>query len=312
MGSIPTVCITTTDDSGAGLPPGAWDSHVHVVNEARFPFDPGYPYRPKAATVDDLLKFERQTGAEKICLVCISPYGNNNDSLIDALERLGGKARAVVSIDPETITDEELDRLHRAGARGIRVNLKTRNIKMSKDAITAKLFQAADRIRSRGWLIQSYTGLHQIALIADIIPRLGVRFVVDHMGSPDPSMPAFKQTGHKEMLKLLSQGQIWVKISGIYRFSELPDLDTWAKALIEAGPRNVVYASDWPHPGGTAQLVNGDRHIHQDYRRIDDLGFIQRCKDWCDSDWNTMQRLFVDNPNRLWLHEEQALIKSLQ
>ncbi|OQV03026.1 hypothetical protein CLAIMM_08126 [Cladophialophora immunda] len=166
------------------LPPGSWDSHVHVVDEDKYPFDPNYPYRPKKASLDELLAFEKELGIDHVCLICMSVYGTDNSSMMAALRQLEGRARAIVCVDPATITEKELQEMHQLGVRGVRVNLKTRDEQMSKETLAAKLLQYADKIRHLGWVIQVYLALNQIPLVADVIPELNIPLVIDHLGPP--------------------------------------------------------------------------------------------------------------------------------
>jgi predicted TIM-barrel fold metal-dependent hydrolase len=142
-------------------------------------------------------------------------------------------------------------------------------------------------------------GLSQVQLIADLIPTLGVRVVLDHMASPDPISAASTQPGYAELMHLLQNGMVFVKISGTYRFPGLPDLDKFARELIRAGPRNVVWASDWPHTGGPVAVIGGKPY--SSYRQIDTGAFIGKCFEWCDHDEQLIQNLFVNNPRALWL-----------
>lgn len=107
------------------------------------------------------------------------------------------------------------------------------------------------------------------------------------------------QTGRQELLELLRNGQVWVKISGFYRFAELPDLDSYAMELMQAGPDNVVWASDWPHTGGPVQMVDG--RLVSSYRQVQIEDIIRKCFEWCGHDEQLIEKLFVDNPRRLWL-----------
>lgn len=236
---------------------------------------------------------------DNVCLAAVSVYGNDNRSIVDALQHLKGDSRAVVSFDPHVISDGELERLHLAGARGVRINLKTKGETPNRQALIARLQDYSARIRSRGWILQLYVSLEQVALISDTIPELGVRVVLDHMASPDPSSEASSQTGYKQLVELLSNGDVWVKISGSYRFAKLPDLDSFARTLIKAGPERVVWASDWPHTGGPSAMVGG--RMISTYRRVDDKEFVRRCFEWCDHDKTLIQNLFVNNPRQLWL-----------
>ncbi|PVH80507.1 TIM barrel metal-dependent hydrolase [Cadophora sp. DSE1049] len=269
-----------------GLPEGAWDSHVHVVDETRFPFHPDHPYRPKTATLDDLLDFESRNGIYHVCLVAISVYSTDNRSLLDALLRLKGQGRGVACIDPATVSDAELKTLHNAGVRGVRLNLKTRSEVPDKAQLVKTLRTYADKIRSLKWALQIYVSLDQIPHLAEEIPKLGIPVVLDHLGGPKKDVPAREQRGYREFMELLRNGYVWTKMSGAYRFSEVPDLDEYARTILRVAPDQVVWASDWPHTGGVS---------------VPD--FVERCKEWCDHDEGLMRKLWVENPRRLWQFE---------
>lgn len=232
--------------------------------------------------------------------MAVSVYKDDNSSILDALLRMKGRARAVVSIDPAKISDSELEMLHEAGARGVRINLKTWGKSMTQEQLAERLERYARKIRRLGWLIQMYIALEQVQLLRDVVGQLGVPIVLDHMASPDPFTPAHQQKGYLDLLDLLRQDLIWIKISGTYRFSQLPDLDEYGKTLIQTNPNRVVWASDWPHTGGVESNPNGNRHQHQDYRDVDDLQFVRRCFAWCHEDQSLIHKLFAENPRKLW------------
>ena len=50
-----------------------------------------------------------------------STYGRDNSCMVDAMKKLGSNVRGIVDID-EHASEAELDRLHQAGARGVRIN----------------------------------------------------------------------------------------------------------------------------------------------------------------------------------------------
>lgn len=302
---------------GIKLPEGSWDSHVHVIDEVhlpdthfqlgwlmsigqdRFPFCNDPVYRPGKATAQALLEFEESMGIANFCPVSVSVYGNDNRSIADAMQHFGANCRAVVTIDPENVTEEDLDEMHAFGVRGVRVNLKSKGENPGKEVLESMLVRIATRIKSRNWFIQLYLGLSQVQLIANLIPKLGVRVVLDHMASPDPSSPAASQAGYAELIQLLRDKMIFVKISGTYRFAEIPGLDEFARELIETGPENVVWASDWPHTGGLVEVIEG-RSLSS-YRQIDTGAFIEKCFEWCNHDEQAIRNLFVENPRTLWL-----------
>ncbi|KFY36674.1 hypothetical protein V495_07690 [Pseudogymnoascus sp. VKM F-4514 (FW-929)] len=282
------------------LPVGSWDSHVHIVDEDKFPLHPDHPYRPKKASLNDLLAFEHKIGIDHVCLVAFSVYGTNNSSIIDALRRLNGRGRGVVCIDPDSITQDELLDMHSIGVRGVRLNLKTRSQKPNRATFLRILRKYADKIRPLGWVLQLYIGLNQIALIADELAMLGVPIVLDHLGSPAGDVPGRKQVGYAQLLRLLAERKVWIKMSGTYRFANLPDMELFARELLHTAPTQVVWASDWPHSGGVEMNPAGDRNKVQDYRSVSIPDFIARCKSWCDYDEHLMRGIWVDNPRRLW------------
>lgn len=287
-------------------PAGAWDSHVHVVDEDRFPLHPFHPYRPRTATVGDLETFHSRLGISHACIVTVSVYHTDPRSILDALSHLGGKARAVACIDPATISDDELRVLHQAGVRGIRLNLRTRGDALDKAALQA----AANRVRPLGWALQLYVALDQVPDLAPLVPRLGVTVVLDHLASPHAARgPARLQKGYAEFMELLRSGLVWTKLSGTYRFADLPDLDDYVTDILIAAPDRVVWASDWPHTGGVGSNPGGDRTLVQDYRNVDDVAWVQKCWDWCvkaeDGDGaNLARKIWVENPRKLWQYDQ--------
>lgn len=302
------------------LPRGAWDSHVHVVDEVSkaiqavvldaehlsqedFPFAQDHAFRPKKASLGDLLKFEEQLGTDHVCLVAVSVYGTDNNLLLQSVRHLKGKGRAVVSIDPETISDQDLDEMQALGVRGIRINLKSTSQNKSKEEILTTLRSYVQIIHRLKWAIQLHIGLADIEKIASEVPKLGVPVVIDHLATPNETLAPRLQPGYTEFMDLLSRKQVWVKLSGIYRFSKLPELDAYVLEILRIAPTQVVWASDWPHTGGVAANPQGDRKAVQGYRKFDVPAFIAQCKEWCGEDEALIQKIFVDNPRRLWQYE---------
>lgn len=287
------------------LPSGAWDSHVHVVDEERFPLHDLHPYHPMKATVADLTEFHRPHGIEHACFVALSVYHDDHSSILDALAQFNGKGRAVGCINPATISYEEIQTLHDAGVRGIRLNLRTRGESLDKEIVKA----AAARVRPFSWAVQLYISLSQVPELASLIPDLGVTIIVDHLGAPDPALgPIKQQPGYTDFLDLLREGRVWTKLSGTYRFDCLPDLDEYIVKILQAAPDNVVWASDWPHTSGVGANPGGDRTKLQPYRDVDDAAWILRCKELCQTaaegcGENLINKIWVDNPRLLWQYD---------
>ncbi|MBV9890265.1 MAG: amidohydrolase family protein, partial [Rhizobacter sp.] len=101
------------------MPVGATDCHHHI-------FDPRFP-RPNGrtgiwGTVDDYRLLRRRLGLSRSVIASPSSYGFDNSCLVDALDKFGETSRGVAAVKLED-SDEELDRLHRHGVRGIRLYL---------------------------------------------------------------------------------------------------------------------------------------------------------------------------------------------
>lgn len=194
--------------------------------------------------------------------------------------------------------------MHALGVRGVRINLKSTSQVKSKEELIATFESYVQRIHRLKWAIQLHIGLADVGKIASEIPKLGVQVVIDHLATPDKTLAPRLQAGYTAFMDLLAKKQVWVKLSGIYRFSELPELGSYVREILRVAPTQVVWASDWPHTGGVAANPEGDRQALQEYRRVDVPAFIARCKEWCGEDEALIQKIFVDNPRRLWQYEE--------
>ena len=85
-----------------------------------------------------------------------SHYGLDNSCMLDAIERVGlDRARAIVAVDADKVTDAELQALDARGARGIRVNYGYRS---TDRAITAQAAAQAAKLAPRaaalGWHLE--------------------------------------------------------------------------------------------------------------------------------------------------------------
>jgi len=104
------------------VPPGACDCHVHVFGPAaRYPFARARAYTPPEASIEELLALQKRLGFERVVIVQPSVYGTDNSCTLDALKRLGERARGVAVVD----TKSNLPEMQKLGVRGVRINLQT-------------------------------------------------------------------------------------------------------------------------------------------------------------------------------------------
>lgn len=283
------------------VPAGATDCHVHVFGPGnRFPWSPTRVYTPGDASVVSLLAHQEALGLARVVIVHPSPYGTDNACSIDAIQRLGNRARGVAVIDPAAITDAELLAFNAGGIRGVRANLQTAGV-FDPDACWDTLRQLRDRISPIGWHLQTFTNLAVIEALHGKLEALGVMLVVDHFGGAKAAL-GVKQPGFAALLSLAAKGQAYVKLSGAYRVSEqhdAADVAPLAHALIEANPDRMLWGSDWPHPGGSRHEGKALDTI-EPFHEIDDGAALNRLHRWTGGDATLLRRILVDNPARLY------------
>ncbi len=187
------------------VPHGACDCHTHVFGPAeKFPFSSKRLYTPGDASIDDLESLHRALHIDRVVVVHPSPYGADNACTVDAVRKLGNRARGVAVID-DTVSARALADMHAAGIRGVRVNLESYG--ESNPAVAGRhLQQAAERVAPLGWHVQTYTNLGILAALHDTILALPTTLVVDHFGRPQ-AVHGTAQPGFELLLALLPQRQ---------------------------------------------------------------------------------------------------------
>jgi predicted TIM-barrel fold metal-dependent hydrolase len=267
-------------------PANATDCHFHINGPYdRYPLSAGRSYTPPEATVPAYRAMARTIGIDRMVIVQPSTFGTDNRCTLDAVELLGrDNSRAVVVID-DSVNEALLKRMHAQGARGVRFNAVSGN-----GTPLAQLESLAAKVAPLGWHIQFYTHGEQIADLAQIIRKLPVTVVLDHMAGVQ-SDRGTASAEFRAAVGLLQSGQAYVKISG-YRSSvkgyPYNDVAVLARGYIDAAPDRCVWGTDWPHPN-----LFGATHMPDDSELLDLLG------EWAPSD-ELRRKILVDNPARLY------------
>ena len=283
------------------VPAGACDCHVHVFGRAaRFPFAARRGYTPPSASPDQLLALLEALKLSRVVIVQPSVYGSDNSCTLDGMRRLGPRARGIAVID-EATSNAALDQMHRAGIRGVRVNLATAG---ESDPAQARrnLAAAVARVAPLGWHVQVYTELSVIAALKDEVARLGVPVVFDHFGGAQAQAAVGTgQAGFAALLALVKAGHAYVKVSAAYRSSNkapaYDDVAPLADALIAANPDRILWGTDWPHPHAAAPGAALDR-VTQSYD-IDDGLALNQLRLWAPNA-AVRRKILVGNPARLY------------
>jgi predicted TIM-barrel fold metal-dependent hydrolase len=283
--STPTRDAFTLTRPDFEVPAGACDSHVHVFeSEDKYPHVDKPHYTLPDGPLTKLTQMADFLGLAHYIIVQSSFYGTDNRCLLDALDNAGTRARGVAMVD-ETVTDAELQDMHRRGVRALRLDLFLRAA-LPTSQIVEYIERSARRIKALGWHLQFYT---PGKVVRDLIPFLGhldADFVIDHMGYMLESDGLTRQDFDR-LLSALKDGRGWMKLSGPYRLAKdgnYERLRPLARAIVEELPDRVIWGSDWPHiPDG----------------RRDTGALLNLLADWIP-EADARQRILSDNPARLF------------
>jgi predicted TIM-barrel fold metal-dependent hydrolase len=284
----------------AALPAHAADCHMHVLGPFdRYPLAAERAYNVAEAPLEAHARMQRQVGLERTVLVQASGHGYDNRAMLAALERLGARGRAVAVLEPRT-PDGEVEHMHRAGVRGLRLNLVTLASRHSGDR--ADLVGEYERMLAPlGWHLQVFADAATLVALEPVLARCRVNVVIDHMGLPDAGA-GVGQPGFQAVLRLLKNRHVWVKLAGADRITRasgrLRDAIPLVRTLVEAAPERLVWGSDWPHIGFHAgQQVQGGAMLP--YRELD-AGELLDVLIEAVPDAETRRAILAENPARLY------------
>lgn len=279
------------------VPSGCCDCHVHIIGDpAQFPFVADRVYTPPPATTEMLTDLHRALKIDRVVLVQPSFYGTDNACMLDALRRVGSRARGVAVLDKAT-SGSVLDEMKIAGVRGVRINLETSgqtDVAAAKAIVEGTVAQVAPL----GWHIQIYTRPSVIVALADTLAALPVPLVFDHFGGLK-AMLGPTQPGYDVVIGLVKSGHAYAKISAAYRLSDKPpdyaDITPIAQALVAANSDRVVWGSDWPHTNPARRPVTEITPP----ANVDDGLLLDQLVKWVP-DAAIRRKILVDNPERLY------------
>ena len=272
-------------------PPGAVDAHCHVFGPmVEFPFSAKAKYLPGDAGPEMLFALRDHLGFAKNVIVQASCHGTDNRATLNAIATSEGKARGVAVVDP-AISEDELQRLHEGGIRGIRFNFLKRLV---DDAPKDKFIEVARRLPA-GWHVVIYFEADILEELRPFMDAIPVPLVIDHMGRPDVTQGP-DGADLKAFRGLLdSRPDIHFKPTCPDRLDAIKEGgggDPWnafaeaVRPLVEDYPDRCIWGTDWPHPN-MQDNVPDDGHLVDMIPRIAPTEDLQR-------------KLLVDNPERLY------------
>jgi 2-pyrone-4,6-dicarboxylate lactonase len=267
-------------------PPGACDAHCHIFGPAaQFPFAPDRTYTPPDAGYDQFVRLQERLGLTRAVFVQASCHGTDNAAMVDAIRRGQGRYAGVAMLD-DSFTDAEIGVLHDAGVRGVRFNFVAH---LGGAPAMDEFWRVVHRVAPFGWHVVLHFDAVDLPAYVDVLDRLPVPFVIDHLARVDASA-GLDQEPFARLCELLSDERAWVKISGAERLSAdgppgYADVVPFARAVIDLAPERVLWGTDWPHPN---------------VRRTPDDGDLVDLLAEFAPDEATRTRILVDNPTGLY------------
>lgn len=179
------------------------------------------------------------------------------------------------------------------GVRGVRLNFKSVGANPSASELEATLRDYADAVRSFGWPLELYIALENVPLIESVVDTLGCKVIIDHFGHPTAESLSTAKTAHdiqgfSSLVKLLRQGNTWVKISASYRLAKDPAskiVESLCREIVRVRSDRCVFATDWPHT------------------RFDDVvvaDYLEKILDWCEDEGVDLSQVLVKNAEELF------------
>lgn len=267
------------------VPPGSWDSHVHVFeSESVYPSVDVPHYTLPDGPLTKLNAMCDQLGIAHYAIVQPSFYGTDNTCMLDALDKAGNRARGVAMVH-DGISHTELERMHERGVRALRLDMFLRR-EWSLDDKIAYVEKCAAMTRDLGWHLQFYTPGYVVRELIPFFARLDIDFVIDHMGYMLES-DGLTRADFDRLLQTLQGGRGWLKLSGPYRIAKdgnYARLVPLAQAIVAALPGRVVWGSDWPH------IPKGERDTGE---------LLNMLAEWIP-DAAVRKQVLADNPSRLY------------
>jgi predicted TIM-barrel fold metal-dependent hydrolase len=276
---------------GWELPEDACDCHAHVFGPYEvFPTAFPTPYAPPLAPAPAHRSMLERIGAPRGVLIQPGAFGTDPAAILDALRQAGGRLRGIAAAT-RAVSDEELDRWHAAGVRGLRFSemLAPNGNGRYPGAIgVEELEPLAPRLAARGWHAEVWATLDTHVGHLSRLRASGLPVVLDHMAGLVPAR-GLQDPAFQAILDGLDEGWLWVKLALCRCSQDYPDyrdLRPFHEALVARNPDRLVWGSDWPH------VRMGDR--------TPDVGhLLDLFRDWVP-DEGLRRRILVTNPAALY------------
>lgn len=223
-----------------------FDSHFHII-DPNFPLVPNNGFVPEAFTAENYLKRMSSYDLVGGAVVSGSFQAFDQGYLLAALEALGNGFVGVTQV-PESITDEELSVLDKAGVRAVRFNLKRGGSEDVKhlEAMAKRVYELF------AWHVELYVDSTKLSELKSLIARLPA-VSIDHLGLSKQGLPD---------IRYLLERDIKVKACGFGRVDF--DVTTVLPELYSINPNALMFGTDLPSTRAPRVYQDADFLLVQD------------------------------------------------
>lgn len=205
-----------------------FDAHFHII-DSDYPLIPNNGYVPEPFTCSDYLSAMKKHELVGGAVVSGSFQGFDQSYLLAALKTLGSKFIGVTQI-PVRATDNEIIKLHAAGVRAVRFNLKRGGSEELKnlETLARRVYELA------AWHVELYVDSKELATLLPLLMALPA-LSIDHLG--------LSEAGFANLLKL-AEKSVRIKATGFGRVDF--DIKSALKNIYAANPDVLMFGSDMP------------------------------------------------------------------
>lgn len=205
-----------------------FDAHFHIIDYL-FPIIESQGYMPPSYDAAAYSEETKDLAIKGGAIVSGSFQGFDQTYLLDSLKQLGPAFCGVTQL-PYTVSDEEIEALHKNGVRALRFNIKRGG---SEDL--SKLDYFARRVHELvGWHSELYIDAKELPEITATIEKLPA-ISIDHLGLSEEGLP--------HLLKLVDKG-VRVKATGFGRV-EL-NVQKALQEIYSINPDALMFGTDLP------------------------------------------------------------------
>lgn len=229
-----------------------FDSHFHII-DPKFELVENNGFVPDYYTVTDYLDELEEVGLEAVGGAVVSGSFQSFDQTYfeEALKQLGDNFVGITQLPFDTM-DEELERLHEIGIRGIRFNLYR-----GFDSTLEEIEELSRRVYElQGWKTEFYVNLAEVEEdLKELILKLPGASI-DHIGMT--KMPA------DQLIEYMVSG-VPVRLTDFGRVEyNREEISKLIRELYDANPESLIFGTDLPSTRAAYRFSKADIELIQE------------------------------------------------